>query len=130
MDMSTLLNYVLVPIIGLLGYFLKSAHEEVRQVKAKHETLRDDFNTLSLNMANNFVNKSELAKIEVTLEKINDTMFGKLDALGCKVDAKFENLGDKIDARIDAITNKFDERMRIFSDDVYSQIRKKEDKPN
>jgi hypothetical protein len=128
MDVSTLLNYVLVPLIGLLGYFLKSAHDEVRQVKAKHETLRDDFNTLSLHLANTFVNKSELLKIEATLEKINDTMFGKLDALGVKVDSKFENLGDKIDSRIDAITNKFDERLRLFSDDVYTQLRKKEDK--
>jgi hypothetical protein len=128
MDISTLLNYVLVPLIGLLGYFLKGAHDEVRQVKAKHEMLRDDFNTLSLHMANTFVNKGELLKIEATLEKINTTMFGKLDSLGDKVDSKFENLGDKIDARIDNIANKFEERIRILSDDVYTQLRRKEDK--
>lgn len=128
MDISTILNIVLSTLIAVLGYFLRGAHSEVRELRTKHETLREDFNTLSLNMANNFVSKRELERIEATLKAIDDRVMLKLEGLGTRLDDKFETLGDKIDTRIENIGNKFEERIHAFADDVYAQLRKKADK--
>ncbi len=102
-----------VGMLGVLGYFLKNAHNEVKDLKIELAAQKRDFSDLSLKVATDFVRREEFEKLESSLEKLSDQLFSKFDQIADKFDQRFDQLGNKLDNQLQ---------------DVYRQIGKKADK--
>jgi hypothetical protein len=116
-------------LLGMLGYFLRDAHSQIKEAFKALENLRTDFTVQNLNIATDFVRKTELREIEVQLDKFSEALFGKIDSLSQRVDSKFELLTERLDHKIEGVTAKFEKQIDDLDKDFYTQLAKKADKP-
>lgn len=77
-------------LIGVLGYFLIRAHHEVDDAHAELASIRRDFGELSLRMVSEYVKKTEIEKLQESIEKMN-----------AEINKNFIRLYDKLDKKAD-----------------------------
>lgn len=128
METHAILEALGLALVGMLGYFLRDAHAQIKEAFKGLEGLRKDFNQQNLDIATDFVRKTELREIEVQLDRFSEALFGKIDTLSQRVDNKFELLTERLDHKIESVTVKFEKQIDDLDKDIYNQLQKKADK--
>ena len=129
MNMLDILIPLALASLSMVSYFLKDAHTQLREAFRRVDALQIALTTSNLNMATDFVRKSELHEIEIQLDKVSEAIFGKIDRLSERVDDKFAQLTQRLDSRIENVATKFDTQIESLGKDLYRQVHLKQDKP-
>jgi hypothetical protein len=124
MGTPELLTGLIALLLAVLGYFLKEAHQRIKEAMMTIETLRRDLSHQQIMLASDYVRRNELRDIEDKLDTFSAALFGKIDTLTQRVDSRLNTLADRVDSRVQAVQDKFDKRI----DDLSNNLNSKQDK--
>ena len=125
MEITDLLPYVGTGAIGILGYFLRETHNQLKDATREIAVLKTDLSAQALHTATEFARKSELQSVEAQLDKFSDALFTKLDRISVRMDERLEVLGDRIDDKLERANTRFEQRIS----EIAQTVAQKQDKP-
>ncbi|WP_443696430.1 hypothetical protein [Pseudomonas sp.] len=128
MDTHEIIGAFALALLSMLGYFLRDAHVQLKEAFRGLDRLHTEITAQNLSMANDFVRKTELREIEVSIDKFSEAIFGKIDRLSERVDDRFTQLTQRLDSKIETVATKFDTQIDSLGKDVYRQLQMKTDR--
>lgn len=124
MDIQEILPYAATVTAGVLGYFLRETHSQLKDAVKEIAVLKADVNAQALHAATEFARKSELQIVEAQLDKFTEALFTKLDRISTRMDERLEVLGDRIDDKLERSNIRFEQKIS----DIASAVAMKQDK--
>lgn len=124
MEMQELLPFAVTGVVGVMGYFLKETHSQLKEAGKDITAMREDLNAQALHTATEFARKSELQSVEAQLDKFSEALFTKLDRISGRMDERLEALGDRIDDKLERSNARFEQKIS----DIAATVANKQDK--
>lgn len=126
MDIQEILPFAVTGVAGVMGYFLRDTHRQLKDAVREIGALKADMNAHALHAATAFASKTELQSVEAQLDKFTEAIFTKLDRISTRMDERLEVLGDRIDDKIERSNARFEQKIS----DIASAVANKQDKPS